>query len=173
MRPQAVVLAAPGLLDDPLNRGAVVELPLVGADVLDRLQIGGVEGGGDLLDGEVVVALDRFALAQVVDLVEDAGPAPMRSLVGLDGFELRLSVEMQPVDQLELVGAVVAGERLAVGVGARGVARVAVPETMDRVADAFEHVEDLSRESPPTYLFPDPRRADRLRPPPPVPGSLP
>ena len=77
--------------DDLLqDLGAVGELPLVAADLLDRGQVGLLERGHDLLDAECVVARERLASTHVAQLVQHRLSVLVGPLIALDRLELDL-----------------------------------------------------------------------------------
>ena len=77
--------------DDRLQDiGAVGELALVAADLLDRRRVGLLERGHDLLDAESVVAGERLGSTHVAQLVEHRLSVLMRPLIALDRLELDL-----------------------------------------------------------------------------------
>jgi len=102
------VINASDLLQDA---GAVRELSLVAADLVNRGQVGILELGNDLLDAETVVARERLALAHVAQLVEHWHAVLMRPFIALDGVELELRMIGKRLDYLPVVEAVVACKR--------------------------------------------------------------
>ena len=93
------------------DAGAVGELALIAADLVNRGQVGILERGQDLLDAESVVARERLAFAHVAQLVQHPLSVLMRPLIALDRLELELRVIGEPFDYLPVVEAVIAGKR--------------------------------------------------------------
>ena len=93
------------------DAGAVGELALVAADLVDRGQVGILERGNDLLDVETVVARERLASTHVAQLVQHLLSVLMRALVALDRLELELRMLGKRLDYLPGVEAVIAGKR--------------------------------------------------------------